>query len=932
MPKITFLLENNQDIVAPVDGLITVGRREGNSIVVDDERISARHAEIAPTKKGGFEVRDLGSKTGTFVNNQRVKKRHDLRDGDKLAFGPLVGVFTLQDAPLPEPAAVLTKRNTSQGTEGRKRESARLAETKPKNTKALALPAIPVSPHTEKITAGPKKPAGGRLELPAANTAALEAEIKLLLTRRDDVQAELRNEERSLEEKRAASRAALDAELAALRGEVAQLQMQRDGATQTLALDQKKLKSTRSDLLGQEARLTAINAELEAREKRVALLHADEERLIEFTAGLQNAETKHGEWVAAVAKLSQEYYAKSADVARVTAESELATQELDTMASHKREALSLLEHLHNERDAAIVERNDLANQVTELQQRVQANENRNKEAQELADAREDQVRSIERKIEQLDHTRTTHERNIAELAGVEKRLKQALADAQAGEARHSELTGIVSALAAQQLQHETHLQRLSTLIAERTQEQAGLESRIQQIKSEFSAEERAFDEFLAKTESTRHRLNTEIAALEGELSKQQAAVAAETQTLADLMARRSEIEGQVRQLAHVEKDLTEARVALQKTEELCAGTQLKLEGLNENYAVLQASLDSLGGEEDAAKGRIEVLRGRENDLREALVNLTKREAEQRSRFEEIQKLTADAETNAAEQTEQLTRGLDLTRRELADMEMKLAPLRDWKDAMDKRYERLAALPEDSAEARELWREIEAEKAGLRNLITVKAGDGTRGITLSEAVLRGMTEPIDDAPSNSRTTRPTASRQGTLHAPPDLNEGSDDPILRGNVGNAGTGALISGTGQEMALKARLNRLRESVQREATRLEFLRQERAREESRGRTGAPVKETMIREQGRQVESKVRREEELLATLQRKVEMAEVEEEKRRERVADMERKLAELKADIAQAERVRGDARHQADIAQAEVKALDEAVERRRKILGEL
>jgi chromosome segregation ATPase len=114
----------------------------------------------------------------------------------------------------------------------------------------------------------------------------------------------------------------------------------------------------------------------------------------------------------------------------------------------------------------------------------------------------------------------------------------------------------------------------------------------------------------------------------------------------------------------------------------------------------------------------------------------------------------------------------------------------------------------------------------------------------------------------------------------------------------------------------------------RLEFIRQERAREEARGKQGAGPGQSMLREQGRQLDSKVRREEENLATIQRKIELAEVEEERRREKVADMERKLAELKADIAEAERKRSDVRHQADLVQTELRNYESALDRVRRM----
>ncbi len=114
----------------------------------------------------------------------------------------------------------------------------------------------------------------------------------------------------------------------------------------------------------------------------------------------------------------------------------------------------------------------------------------------------------------------------------------------------------------------------------------------------------------------------------------------------------------------------------------------------------------------------------------------------------------------------------------------------------------------------------------------------------------------------------------------------------------------------------------------RLEFIRQERAREETRGKQGGGPGQSMMREQERQLETKVRRDEELLATVQRKIEIAQVEEERRREKIAEMERKLAELKADIAEAERQRSGVRHQTDLVQTELRNYEAALDRVKRL----
>jgi hypothetical protein len=166
-----------------------------------------------------------------------------------------------------------------------------------------------------------------------------------------------------------------------------------------------------------------------------------------------------------------------------------------------------------------------------------------------------------------------------------------------------------------------------------------------------------------------------------------------------------------------------------------------------------------------------VLRGREKDLRAQLDQLAERDRSERDRFEEVRRLTVEAEKEHKGRMEELQRTIEDTRRELAEMEMKLAPLREWKDAMDKRYTRLASLPEDSAEARELFKEIEAEKAGLRNFVLPTVG-GTPGPGTTLAALRGGS-PGDDQAAEDDEAKAASDKTGKgtgkskLHAPEEI---------------------------------------------------------------------------------------------------------------------------------------------------------------------
>jgi len=105
MAKLTFVLEDGQEVVVPLKEHITIGRDEDNDIVVDDERISSHHAEIVQNADGSLQVFDLKSTAGTFVNGES-QLSCTLLHGDTIAFGPLVGTLDLEDAAsAPDPAA-----------------------------------------------------------------------------------------------------------------------------------------------------------------------------------------------------------------------------------------------------------------------------------------------------------------------------------------------------------------------------------------------------------------------------------------------------------------------------------------------------------------------------------------------------------------------------------------------------------------------------------------------------------------------------------------------------------------------------------------------------------------------------------------------------------------------------------------------------------
>jgi len=65
---------------------VVVGRSRACDIVIDDPGVSRRHAEIRPSGEG-FEIRDLGSTNGVYLNRAPIDRAAPLRHGDVLELG-----------------------------------------------------------------------------------------------------------------------------------------------------------------------------------------------------------------------------------------------------------------------------------------------------------------------------------------------------------------------------------------------------------------------------------------------------------------------------------------------------------------------------------------------------------------------------------------------------------------------------------------------------------------------------------------------------------------------------------------------------------------------------------------------------------------------------------------------------------------------------
>jgi predicted component of type VI protein secretion system len=73
-------------------GHSVIGRDGDDVLAIDSPTISRRHARLE-VSDGTATVEDLGSKNGTFVNEERVANMKRLNEGDTLRVGSIVFTF-----------------------------------------------------------------------------------------------------------------------------------------------------------------------------------------------------------------------------------------------------------------------------------------------------------------------------------------------------------------------------------------------------------------------------------------------------------------------------------------------------------------------------------------------------------------------------------------------------------------------------------------------------------------------------------------------------------------------------------------------------------------------------------------------------------------------------------------------------------------------
>lgn len=75
---------------------ITIGRKEGNTVILTDKFVSGNHAKLL-VKNNELFIEDLNSTNGVFVNGEKINDKFKLRPNDKIKIGSAVFKVIMAD-------------------------------------------------------------------------------------------------------------------------------------------------------------------------------------------------------------------------------------------------------------------------------------------------------------------------------------------------------------------------------------------------------------------------------------------------------------------------------------------------------------------------------------------------------------------------------------------------------------------------------------------------------------------------------------------------------------------------------------------------------------------------------------------------------------------------------------------------------------------
>jgi chromosome segregation ATPase len=722
MPYLAFNLNDVNEFVFDIlEERLSIGRDAKNDIVIDNTYISGSHAEFLRKPDGVYELVDLKSANGTFVNGRRIQ-RSLVKGGDKIRFGQLDARFREQAPKGTAPAS--GSKPSSQPKASPAHSDGRRGDTEPKRDTSPIEPAR--SFQTLREGAAAAAPSAGSLSIAIPSSATLDL---ALLKQREKLAAEVRR----LRQERDLLRSETENQIR-LREEVRAMESSLDERRKEAQAADARLAETRAATMEYANRYSIINSAADARlaETRAAIAtaQAEAEKLASKKRDVADLETAN------TAFQSLHTDADKARNDRLEAEKQLA--DLHTQIQQHEAKSSELEAIFN--TAQKQKQSDLATLEAKLQANQAEKEQLDKTLAELSQPNQ-----------QLQAQATDLTNKQDDLAGTDVKLGEANTALKAVESNEAELTAAISQMVvkrdslAREILSSTEKSRaqntlLQTLTVRRGAVDAEVRSSEEQQAS-LSAEISKARESLRATETTLETRKQELATAESRAAQftQQAeeSVRQQTQIQQEIAQVRGELVKEQAELQQIRTDTQNAMTAAEEAEAAHArhssqavAMQTQISGLETLLATLltsqtdrQTNLVALEAEQRRCEDGLNL---RELEVSKAdarLAELKAQTANYESRLSELASMEKNlAETKAAwiaagQEQESLKIEAERLQRERADHEKRLLDLQtELVNAQSELKTQLIELETSQASAKEVAERVSALEAHEAQLL------------------------------------------------------------------------------------------------------------------------------------------------------------------------------------------------------------------------
>jgi ABC-type transport system substrate-binding protein/pSer/pThr/pTyr-binding forkhead associated (FHA) protein len=520
----TIIFEDGQEMVFSGSERMTIGRAEDNNVIVEDAEMSRHHAEIILHPDGSAEIKDRGSRSGTFVNDQRVESQL-LRDGDHLSIGPLHAVFRFKrSAPSTATTRIPLRGDNNAQKELQTAFEALKAKHSEKTDEFAKLEASTKSAQ-DKLEGIQRETATQETKLTELRRQTSEAETKLQTLTKEIVEARTRLETFTKDE--AAAKQRLD-----------QLKQEADAARTRLenfAKDESAAKQ-RLDQLKQEA--LAAQQRADEQTKRFESLQ-QQVRETETKLQQQQATLREGEETLArlqdttlktehlIATLTVQHEQKASALSRITNEADEAQKLLDALSKRQKEDAAQSESVHRQLEEARAESTRLREQARLAEESLSM----------LQEATAKSEASEKERLATLDALNTQHAQKETALQETQKRLDDLLA-------RENEIAVRLRDIETRNAEKENEL---SARLASLESDLADKATRLAETQKALQA---------ASSEQTKlQAIKQQLTNAEEQLIAARKRLANETELLEDTMAQREAAESELEEIREQAADV-----------------------------------------------------------------------------------------------------------------------------------------------------------------------------------------------------------------------------------------------------------------------------------------------------------------------------------------------------------------------------------------